>query len=144
MIDTSEKKKRGRPKGWKKTTELKHLVDNSVTVASIPEENFVRGAYPTLSNSSDVQQQVAAVIKEIFVEKIVEIPAPRLEGFELYKALKDKGYPQGGMGQTMEDPNGIERVYIPHPNEVQAFFIENPDKMEAMRDAIIRAYIELR
>ena len=85
-------------------------------------------------------------IKEIFIEKEVirNIPEVRLEGWQLYKSLKDKGYYQGGMGQWMEDPNGTEKVYIPHVSEVYTYFIGNPAQWELMRDALIRAYIELQ
>ena len=88
---------------------------------------------------SDIQERIVEVIKEV----VVQVPEPRLEGFELYKKLAEKGFYQGGMGQWMEDVNGTERVYIPHPTEVITYFIGDPDKWDLMRDAIIRAYIEL-
>lgn len=78
------------------------------------------------------------VIKEVMVEK------PRLEGFELYAKLRDIGFYQGGsMGVYMENPNGVDKVYVPHAQEVIGFFTGDPDKWEAMRDGIIRTYIEI-
>ncbi len=83
-------------------------------------------------------------IVEVFKEIVKYIPEPRLEGFALYKALKEKGYYQGGGGYEMEDPNGIERAYIPTYQEVITNFIGDPDLMDKMRDSVIRAYIELQ
>ncbi len=103
---------------------------------------------PRKSPEEKEQSREARHIQKEVVETIREItkyvPEPRLEGFELYKALKDKGYFQGGMGQTIEDPQGTETVYIPHYTELLTYFNGDPDKMERMRDAIIRAYIELQ
>ncbi|MDE2232920.1 MAG: hypothetical protein KGJ90_02195 [Patescibacteria group bacterium] len=111
-----EKKKRGRPR---KTLEQKEAT----------------------RTASEAQKEIVEVIKEI----IVRVPEPRLEGFELYKTLKDKTrFPQGGsMGQWMEDPNGFEVVYAPSYQEIITFFMADPEKMNQMRDAVIRAYIEL-
>ena len=87
------------------------------------------------------------IIKEIVVEKevirTVEVEKPKLEGYELYAKLRDIGFPQGGIGAYTENPNGVDKVYIPHPQEVIAFFIGDPDKWEGMRDGIIRTYIEI-
>ncbi len=90
-----------------------------------------------------IQQKVVEVIKEIIIEKIIEVEKPRLEGYELYAKLRDIGYPQGGMGNIMENPNGVDKVYVPHANEVMSFFVGDPDKWEAMRDGVIRTYIEI-
>jgi hypothetical protein len=89
-------------------------------------------------------RQIAKEVVETIKEVIKYVPEPRLEGFALYKALKDKGYYQGGMGMYMEDMNGTEKVYVPHTSEVYAYFLGDPDKWEALRDAMIRAYIELQ
>ncbi len=87
----------------------------------------------------EAQKEIVETIREI----VKLVPEPRLEGFELYRALKEKGFPQGGGGENMEDVNGTEIVYIPTYGEVIAFFIADPNKMYQMRDAVIRAYIEL-
>jgi len=113
-MDTIKKKKRGRPK---KTVEQK--------------QHYEKAA------------QVQKEIVEVFTEVVKYIPEPRLEGFELYRALEQKGFPQGGSGQIMEDPNGTTKAYIPTYGEVIAFFMADPEKMEQMRDAVIRAYIEI-
>lgn len=107
-------------------------------------EQKKRGRPRKTADVKDVQQQITEIIKEIIVERIVEVPEPRLEGFELYKALKEKGFYQGGQGRFMEDPNGIETVYIPLPDEIYTYFIGDPSKWEQFTDAMIRAYIELQ
>lgn len=89
----------------------------------------------------DVQKRVVEVIREVI--NTVEIEAPKLEGFELYSRLKDTGYFQGGTGYYMENPNGIDKVYVPTAQEVISFFTGNPEKWDLMRDGIIRAYLEI-
>jgi len=95
---------------------------------------------------SDGELTMPEKIKEVIIEKeiVKTVPEPRLEGWELYKALKDKGFFQGGMGQWMEDPNGTERVYVPHVSEVYGYFIGDPEKWEQLKDHMIRAYLELQ
>lgn len=109
------KKKRGRPKGFS-------------------------------PKKADVQEQVVEAIREVFIEKIkiIEVPAPELKGFELYLALKNQGFPQGGIGQFQEDINGTERVYLPHASEIYAQFAQNPDGWDTIRDHLARAYLELK
>lgn len=91
-------------------------------------------------NDGELSTPIKIEIREI----IKEVPEPRLEGFALYKALERKGYFQGGMGEYMENPNGIDRVYVPHYTELLTNFTGDPDKLNKMRDAIIRAYIEIQ
>lgn len=87
----------------------------------------------------DAQTQVAQTIKEVikFVDK------PELEGYELYLQLRETGYFQGGGGQYLEDPNGIDKVYIPTAPEVVSFFAGDPEKWEEMRDGIVRVYLQI-
>jgi len=88
---------------------------------------------------SDGDLPIPEKIKEVIIEKeiikevIRTVPEPRLEG-----------YFQGGMGQWMEDPNGTERVYVPHVSEVYGYFIGDPEKWEQLKDHMIRAYLELQ
>lgn len=112
-----EKKKRGRPARTQTIT----------ATQSAPTEVIT-------------QEKIVEVLREV----VQYVPEPRLEGYELYAALKDKNYHQGGSGQYMENPNGIDSVYIPTYQELITSFIGNPDVMDKMRDAIIRAYIELQ
>lgn len=123
--------------------ELQSKVDNGTTVVTLPEDGgLVRGTYP----SFDAQPKVAEVVKEIIVEKIVEkiveIPAKKTTGFALYKGLKEASFPQGGMGQWWEDPNGTEKVYVPRPEEIYSQFIGDPEGWEQLRDALARAWME--
>lgn len=87
----------------------------------------------------ELQQQVAQSIIEVikFVDK------PEIEGYELYKALEGTGYFQGGSGYYLENPNGIDKVYVPTAPEVVSFFAGDPDKWELMRDGIVRSYLEI-
>lgn len=117
-------------------TGLEDIVDNGTTTVVV--NDIVKGTYPSLEVKEKIVEKV--VIKEV----IKEIEKPRLEGYELYAKLKELNYFQGGaMGFYMENPNGIEKVYVPHPQEVIAFFTGDPEKWEGMRDGIIRTYIEL-
>ena len=97
------------------------------------------------AETNDGELVIPPQSKEVIREVIKYVPEPRLEGFELYRALKNKGYYQGGSeGQWIEDPNGTERVYVPSPSELYTSFLGEPEKWLALRDAIIRAYIELQ
>lgn len=80
------------------------------------------------------------ITKEVRVEVLVE--KPQLEGYELYAQLRDIGYFQGGSGFYMEDPNGIDKVYVPTVPELISSLAADPQVWETMRDGVIRAYIE--
>lgn len=68
--------------------------------------------------------------------------AKELKGFELYRELKARGFPQGGVGSFMEDPNGTEKVYVPHPSEIYASFVGDPSQWNALRDAMIQVWLK--
>ena len=78
------------------------------------------------------------------IERIVEVPVPQLSDWDLYKALKDAGFYQGGIGQFMEDPQGTEVVYLPHASEIYAQFAQNPEGWGVIRDYLARAFLELQ
>lgn len=61
--------------------------------------------------------------------------------FELYKRLKDAGFPQGGAGNWMLNPDNDEKVYIPLPGELYTQFIGDPAHWEKMRDAMAEVWI---
>lgn len=98
-----------------------------------------------IDNTNSPEKDIDLSKEKIVIREVIrEIEKPRLEGYELYKKLQEVDFPQGGvMGNYMEDPNGTEKVYVPHVQEVLGFFTGNPDKWEGMRDGIIRTYIEL-
>lgn len=79
-------------------------------------------------------------IVEIIVEKIVE--KQELQGIELYKELKAKGFPQGGQGSYYIDPKTSERFYKPTPDEIYNQFISDPNGWEGMVDAMVRVWIQ--
>lgn len=87
-----------------------------------------------------VEQKI--VVKEIIREVIKEVEKPQLEGYELYAQLRDIGYFQGGSGFYIEDPNGIDKVYVPTVPELISSLAADPQIWEIMRDGVIRAYIE--
>lgn len=91
----------------------------------------------------DVQQQVVEVLKEVFIERIKEVPQPRLEGYELYAKLNDLGFYQGGVGEYMESVSSTDRVYLPHASEIYASFAQDPQGWAVIRDYLARAFIEL-
>lgn len=101
-------------------------------------------AKPPVSHAkkdSNTQKQIVEVIKEVLTT--IEVERPVLEGFELYAQLRDTGYPQGGVGQYVENVNGIDKAYIPHPHEIIDHFLGDPELWEKMRDGIIRTYLEV-
>ena len=93
-------------------------------------------------NKPDVQTQVVEIIKEVLITKEIPIESPQLEGFTLYKALKDNGFPQGGIGQNIEDPNSTEQAYIPEVSEVYQAFLLDPMGWGNVRDALCREWIK--
>lgn len=92
------------------------------------------------SKKPDAQTQAVQAIKEVikFVDK------PQLEGYELYKSLRDLNFPQGGGGHWLEDPNGLEKVYVPEVSEVYGQFIMDPAQWEEVRDALCREWIRIK
>jgi hypothetical protein len=128
-------KKRGRPAKPKAPVDigfkgLEAIVDNGTTVVTITEEPTT-GTYPTLQ------------VKEVIVEKIIEVPEKKLKGFELYRKLKELRFPQGGMGQWWENPNGTDKVYVPRPEELYTMFIGDPQAWDELRDTLARTWIEI-
>ena len=65
-----------------------------------------------------------------------------LERFELYKKLKDQGFPQGGAGTWIMNPQKDEKVYIPLVEEIFTQFIADPSDWELMIDAMVNVWIE--
>lgn len=123
-----------------KVVELGEIVKSTYPILEIPENQDIEKAIRHEENDGELTTPNHIEIREV----IKEVPEPRLEGFPLYKALKNKGFFQGGQGYNLEDPNGIEIVYVPHPQEVISYFIGDPPTWDKLRDAIIRAYIELQ
>lgn len=65
-----------------------------------------------------------------------------MERFKLYQELKNAGFPQGGSGIYMNDPDSNERVYIPTPSEIYATFLGNPGDWTDMVDAMAEVWIK--
>ena len=65
-----------------------------------------------------------------------------LKGMELYKALKEAGYPQGGVGNWYLDPSTGEKYYIPQPSEIYTEFIADPSIWEEVGDTLARLWLE--
>lgn len=113
----------------------------------MPEEKKKRGRPKGFSpKKKDVQEQLVEVLKEVFIEKIkiIEVPQEQLKGFDLYLALKNQGFPQGGIGQFQEDINGTEKVYLPHASEIYTQFAQDPVGWDTIRDYLARAYLEIK
>lgn len=94
----------------------------------------------------DVQKQVVETIREIIVEKeiIKEVPVKQLSDFDLYYALKQVGFPQGGIGEFMESPLTDEKVYLPHASEIYTQFAQDPAGWNVIRDYLARAFLEVK
>lgn len=63
-----------------------------------------------------------------------------ITGNALYKAIKDAGFPQGGVGNWLDVNN--ERLYIPHTSEVYNQFIADPDGWVLMTESMLRVWLE--
>jgi hypothetical protein len=92
-------------------------------------------------NPTIIQEKIVEVIKEVI--RTVEVEKPRLEGYELYAKLRDTGFWQGGVGATMENPSGIDKVYVPEVAELYQSFALDPEGWEKVRDALCRVWIEM-
>ncbi len=120
-MEPEVKKRMGRPKGSKNKASIPHGGTTEVIKEVIIEKPI-------------------EVIKEIVVERLVE--KKELSGFDLYKKLKDAGFPQGGIGAFEEDLISPEKVYIPHISEVYGQFIADPKDWDKLRDAMCRVWID--
>lgn len=122
-----------------KTVVIKHAaVGPSITPELI--EAIKTGSAVMLPPEPVVEIQYIEKVTEIVREVLVEKPV--LEGFALYKKLKDERYPQGGMGEWWEDPNGTDKVYVPRPEEIYTHFLGNKQEWDELRDALVRVWIE--
>lgn len=72
---------------------------------------------------------------------LIPVQPTDLEGIELYRALKEHGFPQGGQGSYMSDPQTAERFYIPKPDEIFNQFLANPEGWQNLVDVMSRAWI---
>lgn len=131
------KKKRGRP-----AKVIKLSPDSGSGINTVPMQPME--ATSIALKNPDIQQQIVETIKEIFVERIIEVPQKQLEDFELYAKLRDLGFPQGGMGATMENVNGVDKAYVPEVSEVYQAFILNPDGWGDVRDSLCREWIKIK
>lgn len=61
--------------------------------------------------------------------------------FELYKRLKDAGFPQGGAGSWMLNPDNDEQVYVPLPGEIYTQFLGDPAEWADMSKAMAEVWI---
>ncbi len=139
-------KKRGRPsKKDKLAKELEAIVDNGTTVVTLTEEPIKTG-FPSLEGGGTIEPQskVVEVMKEVIVIKeiIKEVPPKVLEGFALWKALKDAQYPQGGGGNYWEAPDSFEKAYVARPEELYTHFLSDPEGWDLLRDTLARAWLQ--
>ncbi len=65
-----------------------------------------------------------------------------MERYNLYKKLKDAGFPQGGSGSYMVDPNSNESVYIPQPSEIYTQYLADPSSWTEMGDAMATVWLK--
>lgn len=63
---------------------------------------------------------------------------------ELCKSLRNKGFPQGGTGIFIQDPETGEKFYKPQPAEVYAQFILDPDGWDKVTEALIKVWVDTR
>lgn len=65
-----------------------------------------------------------------------------MDRYNLYKQLKDKGFPQGGSGSFLVDPKTDERVYIPKVEEILTQYVGDPKDWDKMVEAMTRVWID--
>lgn len=111
-------KRMGRPKGSKN----KPKVQVSVPPVDAPKD-IVSGVVKTIPDTE---------------------PAPELQAFELYRTLRDAGFPQGGVGNWLYNEFGTDKVYVPHASEVYNQFVADPDGWEKMTEAMARVWLWMR
>lgn len=100
-------------------------------------KNKVKAEKPTAEHKFDKPQ-----ILEASITLAADEAPKQLDGWNLYKALSDAGFPQGGVGNWMSNEDGTQKVYIPHPSEVYNQFIANPSEWETMGAAMCRVWLE--
>jgi len=66
-----------------------------------------------------------------------------MDKLELYTKLKKAGFPQGGSGQRLLDPNSDKSVYMPTVEELLTQYLADPEQWAEMRDAIAMQWLAL-
>lgn len=121
---------------------LENIVDDGTTLVTVSDIVPIKTKFPTKDKTETViQEKIVEVIKEVI--PTVEVEKPKLEGYELYAKLRDVGFYQGGVGTTMENPTGVDKVYVPEVAELYQSFALNPSGWEKVRDALCRVWIEM-
>lgn len=62
--------------------------------------------------------------------------------YNLYLALKNAGYPQGGSGGYIQHPDTNDKVYVPLPSELYNHFTSDPKEWEDVVDALAKVWID--
>ncbi len=89
------------------------------------------------------KKKAIQAVKDLSEGKSILVPSQRQpeSRFDLYKRLKEAGYPQGGGGQYMGDPDSNVKVYIPTYQELLTHYVADPKDWELMVDAITKVWI---
>ena len=59
-------------------------------------------------------------------------PSPK----SIWRLLKEGNFPQGGVGNWLQDPNSDEKYYIPHPSEIYQATIQDPQGWEELSESM--------
>lgn len=62
--------------------------------------------------------------------------------YPLYKELKECGFPQGGTGTWLQDPNSDDKVYVPELSELISTFLGDPPAWIKLKEAVTKAWIQ--
>lgn len=65
-----------------------------------------------------------------------------MERYNLYLSLKKAGFPQGGSGNYIQDPDSSEKVYVPTSGEIYSMFLADPDGWQSMTDCLAQVWID--
>jgi len=64
--------------------------------------------------------------------------------FDTLKQLKAKGFPQGGAGNFVVDPDTGEKFYKPHPSELYNQFLGDPTQWGELAEAMAQVWLSQR
>jgi len=64
--------------------------------------------------------------------------------FETLKQLKAKGFPQGGAGNFVVDPDTSEKFYNPQPSEIYSHFVGDPSAWGELGEAMAQCWLNNR
>lgn len=104
--------------------------------------NIVRQKVESTSAPTAFIEEPKEIFKEIIIERIVEVEKPLLKDLALWKELANKGFPQGGSGNWIVDPDDGNKYYVPQPSELYQSFVNDPEGWNDVGEALGRVWVD--